>query len=78
MARPPQFQRDPDLTRDLTATKVAIKHLSDADRANLLAWLLIYFDDRGMMYSPQISRRRKRITLDGAEYWLVQVPKRIQ
>jgi hypothetical protein len=27
------------------------------------------------MFSPQISRRRQRIAIDGAEYWLVRVPK---
>jgi len=27
------------------------------------------------MFSQQISRRRKRIALDGVEYWLVRVPK---
>jgi hypothetical protein len=75
MARPPQFSRDPDLTHDLTAVKVAIKHLSQPDRANLLAWLLIYFDDQGEILNPLISRRRKRLVVDGVEYWLVRVPK---
>lgn len=27
------------------------------------------------LYSPQITRRRQRITLDGVEYWLARVPK---
>jgi hypothetical protein len=27
------------------------------------------------MFSPQISRRRLRIAIDGVEYWLVRVPK---
>lgn len=38
--------------------------------------LSLYFNDEGMMYSPQISRRRQRITLDDVEYWLVRLPKR--
>jgi hypothetical protein len=37
---------------------------------------LFYFRDDGMTYSPQISRRRQRIAIDGVEYWLVRVPKR--
>ena len=45
------------------------------DRPRLLAWLLPYFNDDGMMYSPQISRRRQRITLDDVEYWLARIPK---
>jgi hypothetical protein len=76
MARPPQYARDGDLTRDLTAVKVAIKHLKPEDRAFLTAWLLLYYDDRGMMYSPKVERRRDRIILDGTEYWLARVPKR--
>jgi hypothetical protein len=76
MARPPQYERDPDLTRDVTAVKAAIKRLDPGNRALLLAWLALYFDDNGMMFSPQISRRRQRISIDGTEYWLVRVPKR--
>jgi hypothetical protein len=77
MARPPQFVRpDEDLTRDVTAVKAAIKHLLPADRARLIAWLLLYYDDTGAMFSPQISRRRKRIALDGVGYWLARLPKR--
>ena len=76
MARPPQYERDPDLTRDVTAVKAAVKRLTPEDRAQLIAWLLLYYDDQGMMYSPQISRRRQRITLEGVEYWLARIPKR--
>ena len=76
MARPPEFERPDDPTRDATAVRVAIKHLAPEDRARLIAWLLLYYDDRGMMFSQQISRRRSRITLDGTEFWLARVPKR--
>ena len=77
MARPPQYDRDPyddEPTRDATAVKVTIKHLSEADRAQLIAWLLLYYQDNGSMFSPQISRRRHRIAIEGVEYWLVKVP----
>lgn len=72
MARPPQFERsDPNVVRDLAM------RLDPADRAHLLAWLLLYFDDRGDLFSPQIrSLRRQRIRLDDVEYWLVRVPSR--
>ena len=76
MARPPQYERDPDLTRDVTAIKAAVKRLTPEDRAQLLAWMLLYFQDDGMMFSPQISRRRDRVTLNGTEFWLARVPKR--
>lgn len=76
MARPPEFERPDDVTRDVTAVKAAIKHLSPADRAQLIAWLLLYYDDGGIMFSPQISKRRNRIALNGTEYWLSRVPKR--
>jgi hypothetical protein len=75
MARPPHFERPPETTRDRTAVKAALKHLTFADRAYLLAWLLLYFDDRGERYSPQLSRRRQRIVLDDVEYWLASVPQ---
>ena len=76
MARQPEYERSDDLTRDATAVKAAIKHLAQADRAQLIAWMLLYYQDDGAMFSPQISRRRQRIALDGVEYWLVRVPKR--
>ena len=71
MARPPQFERS-----DPVLVKESVKRLDPEDRGRLLAWLLLYFTDDGMMFSPQISRRRQRITLGGVEYWLARVPKR--
>jgi hypothetical protein len=68
MAGPPRFERS-----DPTVVKESVKRLAPDDRARLLAWLLLYFNDDGMMYSPQISRRRQRIALDGVEYWLVRL-----
>jgi hypothetical protein len=43
----------------------------------LHGWYL-YYEDDGSMFSPQISRRRMRVALDGVEYWLVRVPNRSQ
>jgi hypothetical protein len=76
MARPPQFERPGELTRDVTAVKAAIKHLSPNDRAQLIAWMLLYYRDDGAMFSRQIGRRRDRITLNDTDFWLVRVPKR--
>jgi len=76
MARPPQYERDVEPWGDAQAARAALKPLSPEDRARLLAWLCLYYDDRGAMSSPQISRGRQRIALDGVEYWLVRVPKR--
>jgi hypothetical protein len=36
---------------------------------------LLYYRDDGAMYSPQLSRRRDRIALNGTEFWLARVPK---
>jgi hypothetical protein len=73
MARPPQFERsDPMLVKE------AVKRLDPEDRARLLAWLLLYFNDDGSLHSPQISKRRQRLTLNGVEYWLARVPRRTQ
>jgi hypothetical protein len=62
--------------RSQPAVRAAIKHLAPEDRARLISWLLLYYRDDGMMYSPQITRRRQRVALDGIEYWLVRVPRR--
>lgn len=40
-------------TRNVTAVKVAIKHLTPNDRAQLIAWILLYHQDDGAMFSPQ-------------------------
>jgi hypothetical protein len=71
-----QFERPEDLTRDVTAVKAAIKHLSPIDRAQLIAWMLLYYQDDGALFSPQVGRRRDRIALNGTEFWLARVPKR--
>jgi hypothetical protein len=33
-------------------------------------------NDDGGLYSPQMSRRRQKIALDGVEYWLARAPKK--
>jgi hypothetical protein len=76
MARPPQYARDDEPWGNPEAVRAAVKRLSPEERALLLAWLCLYYEDSGAMFSPQISRRRKRIAIDGVEYWLVRVPKR--
>lgn len=76
MARPPQCERKEGPWGDAQAVRAAIKRLSPEDRALILAWHCMYYRDGGAMFSPQISRRRQRITIDGVEYWLVRVPKR--
>lgn len=76
MARPPQYERPDDLTRDVTAVKVAIKHLVAPERAQLLAWMLLYYADDGSLFARPPGRRRKRIALDDVEYWLVRLPNR--
>ena len=55
MARPPQFECSEEPWRDADAVRAAIKRLSPGDRSRILAWLALYYDDAGMMFSPQIS-----------------------
>ena len=62
--------------RDVDGAKAALKRLGDRERALLTAWLCKYFGDEGSMLSPQISKQRRTIVLDGVEYWLVRVPKK--
>jgi hypothetical protein len=61
---------------DVDVAKVAIKRLGDRERAFLIAWLCKYFSDEGSMLSPQISKHRRTVVIDGIEFWLVQIPKR--
>jgi hypothetical protein len=75
MARPPQYERDREPWGDAQAARAAIKRLNPEDRARLLACFCLYYTDDGGMFSPQISRRRQRIAIDGVEFWLVRVPK---
>ena len=76
MARPPQYDRHEEPWDDAQAVRAAIKRLSPEARAYLIQWLLKYYDDSGGMFSPQISRGRRRLALDGIEYSLVKLPKR--
>lgn len=77
MARPSQFEcSSDDAPAEISAVKTTAKRLGESDRAYLIAWLCMYYTDTGTMFSPQITRRRQRIVLDGIEYWLVRVPKR--
>jgi hypothetical protein len=77
MARPPQYNRsDDDLPVTVAEVKANVKRLDEPGRAHVLAWLCMYYQDSGAMFSPQISRRRQRIAIDGVEYWLVKVPRR--
>ena len=56
--------------------KSALKELSPEGRAHILKWLTKYYGDNGMMYSPSITQERRRVTIDGTEYWLVTAPKK--
>jgi hypothetical protein len=75
MARPPQYAYgDDDPPANVVAVKAMVKRLGPEDRATLLAWLALYFDDRGELFSPQITKRRDRVTISGREFWLVKIP----
>jgi hypothetical protein len=74
MARPPEYARGDDGLVSLSAVKSMAKRLSPEDRATLLAWLALYYDDNGVLFSSQITKRRERIVLGGLEYWLMRVP----
>jgi hypothetical protein len=62
----------------MDVVKDRIKLLHESDRSKLLAWLAYYYQDDGKMYPPQINRHRRRVTIDGDEFWLVRVPRKKQ
>jgi hypothetical protein len=76
MARPPQFAYPETDSLAVANVKAAIKELGPEARAFIIAWLLKFYKDDGMMFSAQITQQRKRVTIDGVEFWLVRVPKR--
>jgi hypothetical protein len=73
VARPPQFERREDAEPDFIAARAMAKRLSSADRAKLLAWLCLYYDDKGERWG---TLKRRRIAIDGHESWLVKIPHR--
>jgi hypothetical protein len=76
MSRPPQFDYPEGDSFAVAAVKDRLKELSPESRAFVMAWLLKYYADNGSMYSPSITQERRRITLDGEEFWLARAPKR--
>lgn len=76
MARPPEYAYGDDGLVSLSAVKSMAKRLTPEDRATLLAWLALYYDDRGALFSRNVTKRRERIVLNGEEFWLLRVPKR--
>jgi hypothetical protein len=76
MARPPQFDYPERDSMAVAKAKALLKELSPEGRAFIMAWLVKFYGDTGMMYSPTITQRRKRVTIDDVEFWLVRVPKR--
>jgi hypothetical protein len=56
--------------------KESLKQLSPEGRAFVMAWLVKFYNDTGIMYSPSITQERRRVTIDGETFWLVGVPKR--
>jgi hypothetical protein len=67
---------DEQARHNIDGAKAALKRLGARERAYLLAWLCKYFSDQGEIFSPQITAaRRRRIVLDGIEYWLVRAPQ---
>jgi hypothetical protein len=52
----------------------ALKRLGDDDRAFILSWLILYYEDDGRMRSPRAHR--KTITLDEVAYLLIRTSRR--
>lgn len=74
MARPPQFHYPESDSLAVARVKEAIKELSPQGRAFVMAWLVKFYGDSGMMFSPTITQRRKRVTIDEEAFWLVKIP----
>jgi hypothetical protein len=76
MATQPQFPLSEPDSLAVAKVKTALKELSPESRAFVIAWLLKFYGDNGMMFSPSITQERRRVTIDGEEFWLAHAPKR--
>jgi hypothetical protein len=76
MVRPLQFPLSEPDSLVVAKVKTALKELSPEGRAFVIAWLLKFYGDSGSMFSPSITQERRRITIDGEEFWLARAPKR--
>ena len=72
MARPPQYPVSEGDSLAVARAKATLKELSPEGRAHILKWLAKFFNDSGMMFSPSITRERRRVTIDGETFWLVK------
>jgi hypothetical protein len=78
MSRPPQWDRasdDEDRLEESTPVRVALKRMSSEGRAYVLAWLCTHYKDNGGRFDGASRERRRRVTIDGVDYWLVRVAK---
>ena len=76
MVRPPQFAYSESESLAVAKVKESLKQLSPEGRAFITAWLVKFYRDDGQMYSPSITQKRRRVTIDGETFWLVGVPKK--
>jgi hypothetical protein len=76
MARPPQFTYPENDSMAVAEAKRVLKALNPEARAYVMAWLVKYYNDGGAMFSPQVTQERRKVTIDGTDFWLVRVPKR--
>jgi hypothetical protein len=76
MVRPPQFPLSEPDSLAVAKVKTALKELGPEGRAFVIAWLLKFYGDNGMMFSPSITQERRRVMIDGEEFWPARAPKR--
>lgn len=77
MVRPPQYPVSEHDSMAVARAKATLKELSPEARAFVMAWLVKYYRDDGQMFSPSVSTsERRRVVIDGIEYWLVTAPKK--
>jgi S-adenosylmethionine hydrolase len=63
-------------SHDVEGAKAILKRVGDRERAFILTWQAKYFSDEGALVSPPVGKARRTVVIDGAEFWLVKVPKR--
>lgn len=60
MARPHLFRYGESDSMAVAKVKQLLKELSPEAPAYVMAWLVKHFNDRGDMFSPQITQKRRK------------------
>ncbi len=60
----------------IAKVKASIKELSPKGESLRAGMVTKFYNDNGSMFSPTITQRCRRVTIDDEAFWLVKIPTR--